>query len=707
MPQAIAAAAVTFVGATGVTATVISAVVQVAVVSGINVLAVKAFGLGPSVPKPSDIQKTIKTSVSSRYRHYGRVHVGGVLTFYESRDGVLYGILTFSQGEWEDIIEIRLNNKVATIDGSNYVTHTSLPQGGGYSYVGEASGGVYPMSVETKLGTDDQTHYSALASIFTEYTVNHRQRGCANALAIFRGVEAEDFGEVYEGGKEPALTVVADTTKIYDPRKDSTVTGGSGSHRVNDKSTWEYSKNAALCIADYLANDDGFGLGYDQVNWEALISEANISDEDVIDSRSRTIKRWQISGTYALADDTRKSVLEQMVAACDGFVFQDASGLVNIKVGKYKEPTIHIKSKHVISVGGNLGGDPQDAENEVSAVYVEPDLDYTEAESATQEDTQLKTLIGRKEASRYDLYFCPEHNQAARVIKRILKRNNNRWNLSLVLNLYGLNLIGERFVKVTLPELGINELVFEVNSFGINAPSNSITVELAQVKSTDFDLLSGEEGTPQTAPNTTITAPTTPAPTGLTVSTQNATVGTTSGTRFVISWTAPVGRDGLYYRVEMKLSSDSDWLLVGTTNLLTFNTSLVSESSSYDIRVRAISFFGRSSDWVESLNNSVSSSDSGDIPAPSGVSISYNTGDTRTYLTWTDPTHPDLDYFRIYRNTLASFNGATAVGTVAEGAEAFDHLGNSTGTTYYYYFEPLNVSTPQGGPHGPYTLVIA
>lgn len=29
-------------------------------------------------------------------------------------------------------------------------------------------------------------------------------------------------------------------------------TGGSGSHRLNDDTTWEWSDNPALCVADYL-----------------------------------------------------------------------------------------------------------------------------------------------------------------------------------------------------------------------------------------------------------------------------------------------------------------------------------------------------------------------------------------------------------------------------------------------------------------------
>jgi hypothetical protein len=40
--------------------------------------------------------------------------------------------------------------------------------------------------------------------------------------------------------------------KVYDPRKDSSVAGGSGTHRVNNPATWEWSDNPALVLADFL-----------------------------------------------------------------------------------------------------------------------------------------------------------------------------------------------------------------------------------------------------------------------------------------------------------------------------------------------------------------------------------------------------------------------------------------------------------------------
>jgi hypothetical protein len=63
---------------------------------------------------------------------------------------------------------------------------------------------------------------------------------------------------------------------LYDPRLDSTVPGGSGSHRLATPSTWAYSDNPALADARWLW-DTTFGCGK-AVNWASVITSANSCD---------------------------------------------------------------------------------------------------------------------------------------------------------------------------------------------------------------------------------------------------------------------------------------------------------------------------------------------------------------------------------------------------------------------------------------------
>lgn len=63
--------------------------------------------------------------------------------------------------------------------------------------------------------------------------------------------------------------------KLYDPRKDST-NGGAGAHRLATPSTWEYSDNPALALADWLGST-AYGAG-EAVLWSGVITAANHCD---------------------------------------------------------------------------------------------------------------------------------------------------------------------------------------------------------------------------------------------------------------------------------------------------------------------------------------------------------------------------------------------------------------------------------------------
>lgn len=74
----------------------------------------------------------------------------------------------------------------------------------------------------------------------------------------------------------PTFAAIIKGRKLYDPRKDSTA-GGSGAHRLNDPSTWEYSDNPALALADFIRSTV-YGMGK-AVDAAGLIAAADYCDE--------------------------------------------------------------------------------------------------------------------------------------------------------------------------------------------------------------------------------------------------------------------------------------------------------------------------------------------------------------------------------------------------------------------------------------------
>ena len=73
--------------------------------------------------------------------------------------------------------------------------------------------------------------------------------------------------------------------RVYDPRKDSTFPGGSGSHRLGDESTYEFSERPALHAGTYAFGRYengkrvfGMGLPAEAIDFEAIAAWANDCD---------------------------------------------------------------------------------------------------------------------------------------------------------------------------------------------------------------------------------------------------------------------------------------------------------------------------------------------------------------------------------------------------------------------------------------------
>ena len=244
---------------------------------------------------------------------YGRRRVGSTLLYMDTDSGnskelfVIYGLCLGEVDSIElDTIEI---NGVPLSDtkvfrqgyyaGSDKISsgagslNTASQLGNVNSTTSSGRSGLdpskrYRMVLNAHHGADDQTVDPMLnASQSTKFTSNHRLRGIAYIAASFQYDTKGMFTSV------PELTVVVKGRKLYDPRLDGSITGGTGSHRIADKTTYEWSNNAALTLLDYMHQDYGKGLSASLIDLQSFQTAANTADTivDVPD----------YSGSYASA----------------------------------------------------------------------------------------------------------------------------------------------------------------------------------------------------------------------------------------------------------------------------------------------------------------------------------------------------------------------------------------------------------------------
>jgi len=269
---------------------------------------------------------------------YGTRRVGSTLLYMDTDAGnskelfVVYGL---SVGEIDDIdlntIEINgvsIKDSKVFRDGY-YAGSDKIASGAGSlctaSQIGKNTAGTggqsgtdptarYRMVFNAHHGSSTQTADPMLNASLTKWTSSHRLRGIAYIAASFEYDSRGMFSST------PELTVVCRGKKLYDPRLDGSISGGTGSHRINDSSTFEWSDNAALALLDYITNDEyGKGLAASTVNMQSFQTAADTADELVnVPEYAGSYSSTTFSGT-----------------AGNNFIDVDSSSWDKIKAGVY------------------------------------------------------------------------------------------------------------------------------------------------------------------------------------------------------------------------------------------------------------------------------------------------------------------------------------------------------------------------------------
>lgn len=139
------------------------------------------------------------------------------------------------------------------------------------------------------------------------WTSAHKLSGMAHALWYLR---YDEKGDRYGAGV-PEPQWVGKWVKVYDPRKDSTYPGGSGTHRALNEATYEWSRNPALHALTWALGrwqngkrTVGIGAPVQNIRVADFVEAANVSDAN-----------WWKCGGVEWSTDSKWSVLKRMLQA--------------------------------------------------------------------------------------------------------------------------------------------------------------------------------------------------------------------------------------------------------------------------------------------------------------------------------------------------------------------------------------------------------
>ena len=159
------------------------------------------------------------------------------------------------------------------------------------------------MTFNCHKGTTTQAADPMLSGIISEWTANHKLSGIAYIAANYE----YDTQGMFTG--IPNLTVVVNGKKVFDPR-DTGQTFGT-------ESTYTHSSNAALCLLDYITNDDyGKGLGTsdlesDFVSWKTAADDCDTS-VDTIDHTGISVESASTDSDVMIIADASQAKFNKL-----------------------------------------------------------------------------------------------------------------------------------------------------------------------------------------------------------------------------------------------------------------------------------------------------------------------------------------------------------------------------------------------------------
>ena len=658
---------------------------------------------------PENIAKGIlvnKTSANGQIPViYGTRKVGGTLAFLETSgtdNQYLYMALILGEGEINDITQIFVNDNQVTWSG-DLADNTERTVGSGDSNYYKNSASL--ITVRPHYGADDQSACSLLSTL-TSWTSNHRLRGVAYLSLRFEW-NSDAFGSI------PTVQAIVQGKKVYNPNLDGTKTGGTGSHREDTSSTWEYSDNPIYQLLDYLRNDR-YGMGiansYFDSNYADFQTAGDVCDANITPFSGAD--QIDLIDSHAVIDTSQK-IIDNTKKFLTG-----SRAFLNYHAGKYQvtvetsgSASITLTEDNIIGGIGVSSKDKNERYNRVIVTFINPDKNYqvdeaqfppvdeTGQATADQHATMKTADGGILLEGRFDMPSIANPYQAQEMAEIILRRSRSSLDVTLTADANAMELVVGDIVNITHATPSFSAKPFRVLSTTINGDS---TVSLQLTEHQDSYYTFGTQQSVATIPDTTLPNPFVvqpPASITLTDELVEYSEGTVI-TRLNIVLGASTDKFVQYYVVEAKLSTETDYKIIGQGTTLNYELLNVIDDKIYNVRAKAINSLGSSSSSVTATRTIIGATE----PPNDVTNFSVNMlGSSQMQLNWDANTDLDISFYVIrYQNVTSNAqwnksvnwlqvprtSGTTITTNVRDGAfciKAVDKLGNESNNETIIY----------------------
>jgi hypothetical protein len=662
------------------TLTLLGSVVLAGVLIGVS------LALKPSLPKPNDGAQSTQQNIPPCQYGYGRARIAGPYMFYGTKNGASFDVVALVLGKVAGFVKFFLHDDEVVLNPVNGVV-ASTP---------EFSDGRYgdgKVQILTRRGLSTETAYVEMTDLFgAAWTENHRGDGTASLMLRCSATKDKDFQKYYPN-QLPNPSAVIDFPAVWDPRdpnqsysnrdtwdnypewsagtyaKGARVLYGGALYISRDNNNtatpdaWAYWikawANPVLQIIDFVTDPvHGMGEPHSRVLpvISDLMAEADLCDQ-LVNTKSGVEPRYTSNGWFSFETDPAE-VYGALLAACDGWTSPNGDGALALKVGVYRAPTAPtLTARHIVAISPDFGVADEEACNELTIKFTSPDHKYREESGQAWRDEDDISERGKTRSQNLQLTWVQSHSQARRLAKRTMARLNARARGSMTTTLYGLAVLGERWVRLQYPDIdGLADVVVEITNASVDFASGRVSFNWLLVNPNEIDAWdpATEEGSPPPSPDDG-DEDTLPVPDNVVATTSG---NTATGVRVDITFDDPL-RDDLTYVVRYRLTAGPGaWVEQAVTDATADGTSVhistttLQAGQGYDIQVASAGTRGTRSDWSDTVTANTTG------PSPSSPTDIVGTKDgVMAVITWTNPNDPLHSAARVWCG-LSTFGAA-------------------------------------------------
>jgi len=512
--------------------------------------------------------------------------------------------------------------------------------------------------------TDVYAHYAlgdqtAANPPFPELTAATNGQWAADA--ILEGMTAVYLRWTYDStifanGLPNVTFRVRGKNTIFDPRTNTT----------------GYSANAALCVADYLADSQlGFKASYGtEIPDDMLIAASNVCDEGVTTiSPGGSEPRYEINGTFDVGTD-RGTILQNMLTAMGGrLVYSGGQFQINpaawtgssatfggagnpsiesLATGPYQwKPKLSSRELYNAAGGKFVCLANQWAVSDIPYYAQDATHGYSNGPAADFHDQNLADDLSDRRTLQCQMPFTTSVSCAQRLLKVNLMRLRQQGRATFALNMGAYRVAPLDVITVTLPALGWTNKLLEVSGtrLAMSKPSGDggegavllgVELDLQETSPDVYDWTPATEelslaGFSQTGvltiPGQNASRPASPTNLVLVSGSAQSVVGADgiARSRILATWTAASDGYVVSTEIQYQATSASSWTALANVSASATQAYIdgVTDGTSYNARIRAKNVQGAASAWV--VGGPVLVSGTASVVQPSSISATGST----------------------------------------------------------------------------------